>query len=102
LALRHRVWDGLSALERSERQLTARRPAKLADVRAALDTMGFATSWGGAELEQLRLAFPGSALLDRYAARLDERAGRPERALAGVDPLRWAGAGVALPHALRA
>jgi len=66
LALRRRVWDGLSALERVEQHLT---------------------SWGGAELEQLRLAFPGSPLLDRYAARLAERDGETAGALALVDRL---------------
>jgi len=97
LALRRRVWNGLSTLERAEQHLTTRREHRadtaaarvLADVRSDLDTMVFATSWGAAELDQLRLAFPGSELLTRYAARLDERAGRPEAALAEMDRLIW-------------
>jgi len=95
LALRRRVWDGLSALERVEQHLTTRRATTrdttaahlLSEVRPALDTMVFRTSWGGAELEQLRLAFPGSPLLDRYAARLAERDGETAGALALVDRL---------------
>lgn len=95
LGLRRRVWDGLSALERVEQQLTTRRAGRadtmavrlLADVRSRLDTMVFATSWGGAELDRLRLAFPESALLARYAARLDERSGRPDAALTEVNRL---------------
>ena len=95
LVLRRRVWEGLAALEQAERHLTTRRALPrdtaaahlLADIRAALDTMVFATSWGGAELDQLQLAFPGSPLLERYAARLAEREGETDLALAGVDRL---------------
>lgn len=94
LALRRRVWSGLTALERAEQHLTSRHPAVdtsaariLADVRSGLDTMVFATPWGPAELDQLRLAFPGSALLGRYVARLDERSGQADSALAEVDRL---------------
>ena len=94
-ALRRRVWDGLNALERAEQHFTTRRAAKrdttaahlLSEVRPALDTLVFRTSWGGAELQQLRLAFPGSPLLDRYAARLAERDGETAGALVLVDRL---------------
>jgi len=97
LTLRQRIWDGLSALERAEQQLTTRRAVRkdsasariLESVRASLDTMVFTTSWGSGELEQLRLAFPGSALLARYAALAEERAGQPEAALMEVDRLLW-------------
>ena len=97
VALRRRVWDEMSALERAEQHLTTQRPRpqdttvarRLAAVRVDLDSMVFGTTGGPAELEQLRLAFPGSALLARYAARLDERAGRLEAALAEVERLIW-------------
>lgn len=96
LALRRRVWDGLdslsglSALERVERHTTPGTASRqLADVRSALDTMVFGTSWGGAELDQLRLAFPGSALLARYAVLRDERMGLTDAALAGLERLIW-------------
>ncbi len=85
-ALRRRVWADLAALERVRRVDTA-SARLLADVRPALDTMVFATSWGGAELGQLRLAFPGSPLLMRYAARLDERNGLTDDALGEVERL---------------
>ena len=87
LALRRRVWDGLTALERAEQHRGTSAARILVEVRSRLDTMVFATSWGGAELDQLRLAFPGSALLARYAARLDERAGRTDTALTEVERL---------------
>ena len=94
LALRRRVWSGLTALEHAEQHLTSRHAAVdtsaariLTDVRSGLDTMVFATPWGPAELDQLRLAFPGSALLGRYVARLDERSGQADSALAEVDRL---------------
>ncbi|HKR55442.1 MAG TPA: tetratricopeptide repeat protein [Gemmatimonadales bacterium] len=86
LALRRRVWDDLAALEQVRRAGTT-SARLLADVRPALDTMVFATSWGGAELEQLRLAFPGSPLLARYAARLDDRVGLTDAALGEVERL---------------
>ena len=54
---------------------------------AALDRAVLGEPWGPAELEQLRLAFPGSRLLDAYAARLSERQGDPSAALAVVDDL---------------
>ncbi len=86
LALRRRVWADLAALEQVRRVDTT-SARLLADVRPALDTMVFATSWGGAELGQLRLAFPGSLLLTRYAARLDERNGLTGDALGEVERL---------------
>lgn len=86
LALRRRVWADLAALEQV-RRVDTRSARFLADVRPALDTMVFATSWGGAELGQLRLAFPGSPLLTRYAARLDERNGLTGDALGEVERL---------------
>ena len=97
LALRRRVWDGMRALERAEQHLITQRTSRpdtgaahlLAEVRFDLDTLVFATTGGPAELDQLRLAFPGSPLLDRYAARLDERTGRTEAALTEVERLIW-------------
>lgn len=86
LALRRRVWGDLAALELVHRaDSTSAR--LLADVRPALDSMVFATSWGGAELDQLRLAFPGSPLLTRYAARRDERDGLTDAALGEIELL---------------
>lgn len=86
LALRRRVWGDLAALEQVHRaDSTSAR--LLADVRPALDSMVFATSWGGAELDQLRLAFPGSPLLTRYAARRDEREGLTDTALGEIEQL---------------
>ena len=86
LALRRRVWGDLAALEQVRRADTA-SVRLLADVQPALDSMVFATSWGGAELDQLRLAFPGSPLLTRYAARRDEREGLTDAALGEIEHL---------------
>ncbi|HWH02332.1 MAG TPA: tetratricopeptide repeat protein [Gemmatimonadales bacterium] len=86
LALRRRVWGDLAALEQVRRADTT-SVRLLADVRPALDSMVFATSWGGAELDQLRLAFPGSPLLTRYAARRDEREGLTDAALGEIEQL---------------
>ena len=47
-----------------------RRAEVLATLRSALDTVAFHTPWGKAELEQLRLAYPQSALVARYSADL--------------------------------
>lgn len=87
LALRRRVWDGLAALERAERRRDTAAPRLLTEVRSALDSLVFATSWGGGELDQLRLAFPQSPLLIRYAARWDERQGLADASLGEVDRL---------------
>lgn len=54
---------------------------------AVLDTVVFETDWGSEELDDLRAAFPHSALLERYAARLAAVDGRPHDAVRLYDRL---------------
>ncbi len=99
LAQRRALWQGMTALERLEiaaarARRTSDSTARLAvDHRRAQDTLAAALKglvaepWGPQELDQLRLAFPGSRLLDVYTARLAERRGDATAALATVDAL---------------
>jgi len=93
-------WRGMAALQRVEagtfaaagaargREAAAalspleRRHVELARVvRAVLDTVVFATPWGPAELSQLQRVYPGSVVLERYAAELAARRGDDSAAL---------------------
>lgn len=104
--LRIALWRGATALQTSElaatnalsgpvtpgrvaaaRPLLARREQLVADLEAALDTVVLHTAWGPEELAQLRLAYPGSTLFDRYAARLDAQRGDDSAALGLYDGL---------------
>ncbi len=104
--LRLALWRGATALQTAElaatnalsgpvtpgrvaaaRPLLSRREQLVADIEAALDTVVLHTAWGPAELTQLRLAYPGSTLFDRYAARLDAQRGDNSAALALYDGL---------------
>lgn len=71
----------LRALARAKPELARRKRAQ-DRLRWALDTAVFHTSWGTAELQQLRLAYPQSALLARYAADVAAKDGRDSVALA--------------------
>ena len=71
----------LRTLARAKPELT-RKQREEARLRWALDTAVFHTPWGQAELVQLRLAFPQSALLARYAADVAATDGRDSVALA--------------------
>lgn len=101
---RRAVWRGVAELERLElatasvargeidlKALAAakpqidRRKRIVGLVRMALDTVVLGTTWGPEELTQLRLSFPGSALLDRYVGMLAERAGDEASALRMYD-----------------
>ncbi len=104
--LRLALWRGATALQTAElaatdavsgsvtlRRVAAARPVLdrrariVADLRAALDTVVLHTDWGPAELAQLRLAYSGSALFERYAARLDAQRGDDTAALGLYDDL---------------
>jgi tetratricopeptide (TPR) repeat protein len=107
LLLRRGVWRGVAALQALELSGAAAaissqgRPRALARVRpdiarqqqvrdllrAALDTMVFHTPWGRAELAELRLAYPYSALLQRYAADVAAGEGSDSTALATYEQL---------------
>lgn len=87
-------WRALAALGREEAggaaltpEAAAGRRRLLALTRAVLDTVVFHTAWGSGELDQLRRAYPGSALLDRYAAELAARRGDDSAAVARYDAL---------------
>ena len=103
--LRRGLWHGMAALERIELALTGaglssdalegpagplvagRARRERAALLAILDRAVLGEPWGPAELGALQLAWPGSALLERYAARLAERRGDDAAALASVDHL---------------
>src|SRR2546425_7974698 len=74
------------ALARAQPELQQQRAVRTL-LEASLDTLVLRTSWGAAELAQLRLAYPRSALLERYAAALAARQGDDSAALAGYDRL---------------
>jgi len=87
-------WRGIAALQQAElsgapsdRSAAAARTRLTLLVHAVLDTVVFETSWGPAELSQLRRAYPGSALLARYAAELAARRGNDSGAVAQYDAL---------------
>jgi tetratricopeptide (TPR) repeat protein len=102
--VRRAVWHGMAAMERLEAAALAgapspgaasdpgarferlRRRRALASLETALRAVADA-SWGPAELDQLRLAWPHSQVLERAAAGLAERGGDAEGALAAVDRL---------------
>lgn len=68
-----------------------RHGAAVARLRVLLDSALHRTPWGGAELQLLRRAYPGSALLLRYEAAWHVHEGRDSLALAAYDALlRWA------------
>jgi Tfp pilus assembly protein PilF len=104
LLLRRAAWRGMDELQRLELTTTAiasgqlnlrviarSRPAlerrqRVADLlRATLDTIVFARPWGLDELRELRLAYPGSALIERYMGRIAEREGNDSAALVVYD-----------------
>jgi tetratricopeptide (TPR) repeat protein len=104
LLLRRAAWRGMDELQRLElattaavsgplnlRVVAASQPAlerrkRIADLlRATLDTIVLARPWGVAELQQLRLAYPGSALIERYVGAIAERDGSDSVALAVYD-----------------
>ena len=105
--LRRALWHGMAALERVEaaffgasaeggrtpgpgavdRFEAARRNRIREAVVTALDRAVLGEAWGAQELEQLRLAWPGSALLERYEAQVAERRGDDAGALAVTDRL---------------
>ena len=99
LEQRRALWHGMTELERLEIGAARVRPTSDSATRLAVDRRhaqdalvaaldrAVAEPWGPAELEQLHLAFPGSRLLDVYAARLAERRGDPAVALATVEAL---------------
>jgi tetratricopeptide (TPR) repeat protein len=65
---------------------TLDRRKRIADLlKATLDTIVLGRPWGLGELEQLRLAYPGSALLERYVGAVAERDGSDSVALAVYD-----------------
>jgi len=88
--LRRALWRGIELLQRLEVGVTAavsgtngrlslRALSRMAPeveeknrvlgmLRSTLDTVVFHTDWGRSELATLQLAYPGSALLERYAA----------------------------------
>jgi tetratricopeptide (TPR) repeat protein len=101
---RRAAWRGLAELERLELATAAvargdidlkalaaakpqidRRKRIVGLVRMVLDSVVLGTPWGAAELAQLRLSFPGSALLDRYYGTLAERSGDDSSALRVYD-----------------
>jgi len=98
---RRALWQAMTELERLEiaaagvARPTSDSAALLAADRrraqdtlvAALDRAVLGEPWGPDELAQLRIAFPGSRLLNVYAARLAERRGDAAAALATVDAL---------------
>ncbi len=103
--LRRGLWHGMAAVERLEMgaagmagrarvgvgptagiERARERRAREALV-ATLDRVVLGEPWGADELEQLRLAWPGSPLLERYAAQVAERRGDDGTALAAVDRL---------------
>lgn len=115
--LRAALWRGVEALQGVEMTLAGasgdlqpepspdaaqRRHALAGLVRATLDTVLFHTAWGPGELEPLRLAFPGSPLLERVAADLAARQGRDSLALARYDALLARQPADAALHAARA
>jgi len=103
--LRRGLWHGMAAMERVElalaggglradalagpaaRLVAGRARRERAAVLAILDRAVLGEPWGPDELERLRLAWPGSAVLERYAALLAERDGDDAAALASVDHL---------------
>lgn len=99
LEQRRALWQGMTDLERLELGAARVRPTSDAAARLAVDRRhaqdalvaaldrAVGEPWGPEELEQLRLAFPGSRLLDVYTARLAERQGDPAAALATVEAL---------------
>jgi tetratricopeptide (TPR) repeat protein len=106
LLLRRAVWRGMETLQNLElagaagatgnvtirsarlaRPNMERREQVLKLVRSALDTVVLHTSWGRTELAQLRLAYPYSALLERYVADVAAAGGSDTVALATYDRL---------------
>jgi tetratricopeptide (TPR) repeat protein len=74
----------LRVIARSRPALERRQ--RVADLlRATLDTIVFARPWGLDELRELRLAYPGSALIERYMGRIAEREGNDSAALVVYD-----------------
>lgn len=78
-----------------------RRTATQTLVDSLLERVVLGTPWGGRELERLRDRYPGSRVLDRYAARLRLRDGEPRAALRLLDRLLAREAGDAGLHVLR-
>ncbi len=93
VAMERAAWRDLERLETAERallrsanrapdrasarhqSLAARRDSLLEPLRARLDTI-IAAPWGDSVLADLRAAWPGSALLQEYAAHRAEAVGR--------------------------
>jgi tetratricopeptide (TPR) repeat protein len=76
----------LQIIARSRPALERRR--RIADLlRATLDTIVIARSWGLDELRELRLAYPGSALIEGYVGRIAEREGNDSAALRVYDAI---------------
>ncbi|MFO7894585.1 MAG: hypothetical protein R6U63_12690 [Longimicrobiales bacterium] len=78
-----------------------RRTATQTLVDSLLERVVLGTPWGGRELERLRDRYPGSRVLDRYAARRHLQEGEPRDALRLLDRLLARDAGDAGLHVLR-
>lgn len=78
-----------------------RRTATQTLVDSLLERVVLGTPWGGRELERLRDRYPGSRVLDRYAARRHLQEGEPRDALRLLDRLLARDAGDAGLHVFR-
>lgn len=78
-----------------------RRSATQAVLDSLLERVVLGTPWGGRELERLRERYPGSRVLDRYAARRNLQDGAPHDALRLLDRLLARDAGDAGLHVFR-